>query len=184
MIAAFYILLFAGHLGVFDIIYFHWYRCRLNGRPECQREVLWHTVRHLVYAAQFIAVANLRFHGWALLILALLYSMDVFIAWSDVLEETASRRAQGGLPSGEYFMHIVLSLLIGAYFVTVIQAVWPDRLLPIGVVIDPPRVPSILRIYMTVMGVTAIGAFFKDMAGWLRFRRISLRAKAQRVEVV
>jgi hypothetical protein len=176
MAAAFYILLFAGHLGVFDIIYFHWYRCRLNGRPECQREVFWHTVRHLIYATQFIVVANLRFHGFALLVLGWIYALDVFIAWSDVLEETASRRKQGGLPRGEYFMHTVLSLLIGAYFVAVIQAVWPDRLLPTGLVIDPPPVPFILRAYMTLMGVTAIGAFSKDLAGWLRFRRLPISA--------
>ncbi|MFL5347766.1 MAG: hypothetical protein ACJ8AT_23505 [Hyalangium sp.] len=55
-----------GLLGAFDVVYFHIYRCRLHLRPECQREVLWHTVRHLVYALQFVWVAHLRFHGAAL----------------------------------------------------------------------------------------------------------------------
>jgi hypothetical protein len=182
--AAFYMLLLAGHLGVFDVIYFHWYRCRLNSRLECQREVFWHTVRHLVYASQFIIIANFRFHGIALLFLAALYALDVIVAWSDVWEETASRKVQGGLPQGEYFMHIVLSLLIGAYIVTVIRAVWPDRLLPAGFVVDPPAVPLILRMYMTVMGIAAIGAFFKDIAGWLRMRRmIAARAGSKEAEV-
>lgn len=63
MVAAFYLLLVAGHLGFFDVIYFHHLRCRLQDRPQCQREVLWHTLRHLVYACQFVAIANLRFYG-------------------------------------------------------------------------------------------------------------------------
>ncbi len=63
MAAAFYLLLVIGHLGFFDVLYFHIYRCGLHRRPECQREVFWHTMRHFVYGAQFLAIANLRFHG-------------------------------------------------------------------------------------------------------------------------
>jgi len=37
-------------------------------------------------------------------LLVILYGADVFIAWSDVWEETVSRRDQGGLPRAEYFM--------------------------------------------------------------------------------
>lgn len=171
MSAAFYVLLVAGHIGVFDVIYFHQHRCRLNERPECQREVFWHVIRHAIYASQFIIIANVRFHGAALLLLATLYAVDVFVAWSDVLEETSSRGQLGGLPRGEYFMHIVLSLMIGCYLTLVVQAVWPDRLLPTAIVIDPPPVPFVLRAYMTLMGVTAFCVFFRDLYGWLRFRR-------------
>jgi len=173
MESAFYLILVVGHLGVFDVLYFHQYRCRLQERPECQREVFWHTVRHAVYGSQFLIIANLRFHGAALALLALVYLADVVVAWSDVLEETKSRRNQGGLPSGEYFMHIVLSLLIGCYFILVGQAVWADRLLPTAIVVDPPRVPFILRAYMTFMGVCAFGAFTVDSFRWLNFRKRS-----------
>src|SRR5207245_10365160 len=62
MVAAFYLLLSVGALGFFDVLYFHGVKCRLAERPDCQREVLWHTARHLVYASQFAVVANLRFH--------------------------------------------------------------------------------------------------------------------------
>lgn len=179
MVTAFYLLLIAGMLGAFDVAWFHIYRTRLAQRPECQREVLWHTVRHAVYGAQFLWVANLRFHGGALLLVALLYALDVFIAWSDVLEEPASRKSQGGLPRGEYFMHVVLSLLIGAYLLQVAQTVWPDRLLPTAIVIDPPAVPSPLRALMTVMGVTAFGLFAHDLRAWFAFRARSSAARAE-----
>lgn len=104
-----------------------------------------------VYGTQFVVIANLRFHGAALILLALLYAADVIVAWSDVLEETSSRRGQGGLPGGEYFMHVVLSLLIGCYFILVWQAAWPDRLIATAIVVDPPNVPFALRVYMSLI---------------------------------
>ena len=124
---SFYLLLIIAHLGVLDVIYFHNYKCKLHLRPECQREVFWHVWRHLIYALQFIWIANFRFHGFALVLLGVLYFFDIFIAWADVLEENKSRAAQGGLPRGEYFMHVVLSLLVGAYLINTFQIVWADR---------------------------------------------------------
>ena len=125
----------------------------------------------MIYALQFLIVANLRFHGAVLFALFAIYALDVYVAWSDVWEETGSRQPQGGLPRGEYFMHIVLSLLIGAYLLSVVQAVWPDRLLPTDIVVDPPPVPAVLRGLMSFMGVAAAGFFVHDMLRWLRFRR-------------
>ena len=171
MVAAFYLLLVIGHIGLFDVLYFHYYRCALHTRPECHREQFWHLVRHVIYGLQFLIIANLRFHGAALLFLVVLYGADVLIAWSDVWEETISRRSQGGLPRAEYFMHIVLSLLVGAYILLVGQNVWPDRLLAAGIVMDPPAVPGVFRLYMTGMGVCAFFAFAHDLAGWLRMGR-------------
>jgi hypothetical protein len=171
MAASFYILLVIGHLGAFDVIYFHWYRCRLNERVECHREVLWHTARHLIYAGQFLAIANLRFHGAALLLLAALYAADVFIAWADVWEETQSRKPQGGLPRGEYFMHIVLSVLVGVYLAATWSVAWGDRGLPAAIVYAPPDVPLLLRLYMSGMGLFGLFMFARDLNGWLRFRR-------------
>ena len=169
METSFYLLLIIAHLGVFDVLYFHIYKCRLHLRPECRREVFWHIWRHLIYALQFIWVANFRFHGAALALLAVLYFFDVFIAWSDVLEENRSRAPQGGLPRGEYFMHVVLSLLVGLYMMATFQAIWSDRVLETAIVYAPPGVPPALRIYMTAMGVIALGNFAYDFYKWLSF---------------
>jgi hypothetical protein len=169
METSFYLLLIIAHLGAFDVLYFHIYKCKLHLRPECRREVFWHVWRHLIYALQFVWVANFRFHGWALAALAALYFCDVFIAWSDVLEENRSRASQGGLPRGEYFMHIVLSLLVGLYMMATFQAIWSDYQLPSAVVYAPPQVPAILRIYMTAMGVIAFVNFVYDLYKWIVF---------------
>jgi len=169
METSFYLLLIIAHLGVFDVLYFHIYKCKLHLRPECRREVFWHIWRHLIYGLQFVWVANFRFHGLALALLAALYFCDVFIAWADVLEENRSRAPQGGLPRGEYFMHIVLSLLVGIYMMATFQAVWGDRSLETAIVYSPPEVPQVLRIYMTAMGIVAFGNFAYDFYKWLRF---------------
>ena len=167
METSFYLLLLIAHLGAFDVVYFHIYKCRLHERPECRREVFWHVCRHLIYALQFVWIANFRFHGWALLLLAALYAADVIVAWADVLEETESRRAQGGLPRGEYFMHVALSVLIGLYLMATFQAVWPDRALDTAIALAPPDVPFGLRLYMTGMGIVAFLVFIWDLRVWI-----------------
>jgi len=176
MTAAFYLLLAIGLLGAFDVLYFHTWRGRLQERAECQREVLWHTVRHLIYGLQFLWVPHLRFQGLALGLLAVLYASDVFVAWADVWEERDSRAPQGGLPRGEYFMHVVLSVLVGLYLMSIFHAVWPERLLPTGVRVDPPAVPVALRTLMTVMGVVALASFARDLFRWRAFRRVPVAA--------
>lgn len=170
METSFYLLLIIAHFGVFDVLYFHIYKCKLHLRPECRREVFWHVCRNLIYALQFIWVANFRFHGAALILLFALYVCDVFVAWADVLEETESRKAQGGLPRGEYFMHVALSVLIGTYLMATFQSVWSDRNLETAIVYAPPQIPAVLQIYMTAMGVVAVGVFFYDLYKWLNFR--------------
>jgi hypothetical protein len=176
---SFYLLLIIAHLGAFDVLYFHIYKCKLHLRPECHREVFWHVCRHLIYAIQFVWVANFRFHGWALAFLFVLYGADVFIAWADVWEETASRKAQGGLPRGEYFMHVVLSVLVGLYMMATFQAVWGDRNLETAIVFAPPQVPFLLKIYMTAMGIIAFGNFLYDMYKWLNFDKNTKAIEAE-----
>jgi len=125
----------------------------------------------LIYALQFLWVANLKLHGAALVALPLLYGADVFVAFSDVWEETKSRRSLGGLPRGEYLMHIVLSVLVGIYLCCVASAVWPDRALAAEVVLAPPAVPGVLRAVMTLMAAGAFVAFAHDLSKWFAFRR-------------
>jgi hypothetical protein len=180
MVAAFYVLLALIHLGVFDVLYFHIYQCRLDTRPESHREVLWHTIRYGLYGLQTLFVANFRFYGAALLILAAVYGFDIFIALIDIWQEPASRESQGGIPRGEYFMHIVMSMIVGGYMTLVFQAVWRDYALPTHIVLLPPAVPALLRTYMNVLSAGAFGAFFIDLYRWLTFnRRVTSQSLAQ-----
>jgi hypothetical protein len=144
MLAATVLLVLIGLLGAFDIAYFHTYRGRLVERPESKREAWLHVARGFVYALQFLAVPNLRLTGGFYGLLVVVFVLDVGVAVADVLEEPRSRAKQGGLSGGEYLMHIVLSVLVGAMLSNLVSATasWPFE--PSGFVYEP-HAPAWLR---------------------------------------
>ncbi len=151
MTTATLLLLVLGLLGAFDIAWFHTYKGRLVTRPECQREAWIHIARGVVYAAQFLCVPNLRFTGAAYALWLVLFGADVTVAWLDAREEPRSRAAQGGLSGGEYVMHLVLSVCVGALLHAVFSTTWGDWRLPTGVL--GSDVPETLRLLAGGMAV-------------------------------
>ena len=154
------LLLVIGLLGAFDIAYFHWHRCGLGRRPESRTEVWIHVARGLIYAAQLAVVPTVRFGGAWYAAFVTLFIADVAIALLDVAVEPASRRSQGGLPPGEYFMHIVLSVLAGAYLHALAGATSGWSKLPTAIT-WAPAAPLPLRLTLGVMaaGCLAVAAF-------------------------
>ena len=141
MTSATYLLLVIGLLGALDIAWFHTWRGRLVLRPEARREAWIHVARGFCYAAQLALIPNLRFTGTWYLAFASLVVIDVAIAVADVLEEPRARAAQGGLSGGEYLMHIVLSVLVGAYLYAVFSssAAWWQE--PAALTLEPSAPP-------------------------------------------
>ena len=158
----FYLLLLIGHLGVFDIVYFHNYKCKLHEQKFARSEVIVHTIRHLVYALQFFYVANFRAFGAAIWLIVFLIVIDTVIAFWDTWIEDGARKALGKLPKGEYFMHILLSLLVGSYLTLLIQVLIVDVNKNSAFLYLPPSVPKYLIYYMTLMGVLAVLMFILD----------------------
>lgn len=156
MHTASFLLLVIGALGAFDIAFFHMHRAKLLGRVECRREVLVHVVRGFVYAAQFLVVPNVRFTGaWGLALVAL-FTVDATVAALDVLAEPASRKEQGGLPAGEYFMHVLLSVLVGVMLHAVFAEAWAARFLPSSIELAP-NAPLAVRLVAFAMAVGSAG---------------------------
>jgi hypothetical protein len=114
-----------------------------------------HVARSVVYAMLFAIVPNVRLTGAFYAAFVLLLVIDVAVAAIDVALEPASRRAQGGLRPGEYFMHIVLSVLAGAYLHAMASSTAAWRTLPTAVTFEP-HAPPLLRVALAVM---ALGAF-------------------------
>src|SRR5262249_53190061 len=109
-----------------------------------------------------------------------LFVADVGIALTDVAIEPASRRSQGGLPPGEYFMHIVLSILAGAYLHTIAVASLPWATLPAGVA-WAPAAPLPLR---AGLGVMAIGCFLVAAGeAWVLLPRRPVEARPRPLHV-
>lgn len=155
MLTASILLLVIGVLGAFDVAFFHVHRGRLVERDECRAEAWIHVARGPVYALQFALLPNLRFGGaWAYALFAL-FAIDVVVAALDVFVEPASRRAQGGLSGGEYAMHVLLSVLVGALLHTALQAALEWRSLPTAITIEP-HAPWSLRAVLLIMAASVL----------------------------
>lgn len=98
-------------LAAIDGVYLHLWRLRLHERPECRREHLLHTARALLFPAGLTLVYGYAATGsWLLLGLLVVAADTALEAW-DTFEEPESRRALGGLSSGEALLHLVLVTL-------------------------------------------------------------------------
>jgi hypothetical protein len=127
-------------------------------------EVAIHVARGVVYALQMALVPNVRFAGAWYAAFVALFAADVAIAIADVLVEPASRRSQGGLPAGEYLMHVVLSVIVGAYLHALAQGTLPWAQMPTAIA-WAPAAPFALRAALAGMAATCLGvAIFEGLA--------------------
>jgi len=166
MLTACVLLLTIGLLGAFDVFYFHHHRARLGERPDTRTEAWIHVIRGPVYVLQFLLVPNIRFEGAAFGLVVALFCADAAVAVADVLCEPASRRAQGGLPGGEYLMHIVLSVLVGAYLHAYFASSngWLARTADVRYA---PQVPDGLRLALAVLAAGCTLQTLRELCGLL-----------------
>src|SRR5213593_4797619 len=109
-----YILFLLGCLGAADIALFHSVAHGIRSHPESAGELITHSLRGPTYAALFALIPNFVMQGsfaWGLLAL---FVFDVAISIWDFWLEQGSRRFLGGLPSGEYVLHMFMAIFFGA----------------------------------------------------------------------
>jgi hypothetical protein len=99
-----------GPLSMIDGVYLHLVRYRLWARRESRREHLLHTLRAFLFIPVALFVLS-GATGAAFVIGMVALAIDQLVELFDVIEENASRREIGGLPRGEYALHIVLVTL-------------------------------------------------------------------------
>jgi hypothetical protein len=176
------LLLVVGLLGAFDIVYFHWHRCGLGRRAESRTEVWIHVARGLIYAVQLAVVPSVRCTGAWYGPFVAIFVADVGIAMSDVVVEPASRRSQGGLPAGEYLMHMVLAVLAGAYLhaVAVGTSGWAE--LPTAIT-WAPAAPGALRAALGVMAACCLAVAAYEALGLRNGATPALRSCRDRIVV-
>src|SRR5262245_40941283 len=114
METATYTLFLLGCLGAADIALFHSIAHGIRSHPESVRELLTHSLRGPTYAALFVLIPNCEMHGWFAWALIGLFVFDVAISILDFSLEQESRRLLGGLPSGEYVLHMLMGIAFGA----------------------------------------------------------------------
>ena len=97
-------------LGLFDILFHHELTERLSWRPTAARELALHALRNALYAAVFLTLAWVEWHGPLAWVFALVLLVELAITLTDFIEEDRSRL----LPPSERVTHALLALTYGA----------------------------------------------------------------------
>ncbi len=109
-------LLAFGTIGAIDEFFYHNLKFNLLERSQSYIENLLHTVRLLLYAFIYFFIANVELYGNFVFILAMLMILDIIVGYGDIIVEKESRKDLGGLPTGEYLLHMSLSGALGAFY--------------------------------------------------------------------
>lgn len=151
-----YVLFVLGILGATDIAVYHSFAHGIRHHPNSRSELVVHSLRGPTYAALFILVPNVQMRGYFFWCLVAMLFVDTVISIVDFALERRSRQFIGGLPSGEYVLHMLIAMLFGSLVTSIWMSVNRWSSMPTELVYAPADVPWILR---TVMGVMAILVF-------------------------
>lgn len=100
------LLTIVGTVGAIDVLYYHLYRFRLYAQPSSVAEEVTHLVRNAVFISLLLVCDQPATRPWAQIAFGL-FALDLANGVIDVLLERNSRAPLGGLPSGEYLVHIL-----------------------------------------------------------------------------
>lgn len=171
MEAATYILFLLGCLGATDILLYHSVSHGIRSHHDSRFELMVHSLRGPTYAALFLLVPNVALHGGFFWLLIGIFVFDVCISLGDFIIERASREFFGGLPTGEYVLHIILAMLFGALVTSVFYGVGGWAALPTHISYEPAAVPGLLRAVMAVMAIFVLGSGAMDALSAVRLTR-------------
>jgi hypothetical protein len=104
----------ASTIGAVDVFYFHLYKLKLYRQPSSVVEELTHLAGYgsfLALAAAMVAPGDPAARRDLVAVLVGLYLVVTVV---DVLTERSSRAPLGGLPTGEYLLHILIVFGFGA----------------------------------------------------------------------
>jgi hypothetical protein len=166
-----YLLFAIGLLGAADILFFHTLGQRLHGHAPARAELVTHFLRGPTYALLFLAVPNVACQGAWFWALALLLAFDLAISVADFWLEPESRRALGGLPRGEYLLHVLIAMLFGALVFAVLREGASARHAPTALVWIEHGPPPALRLALAAMAPGVLWSGIRDLAAARRLGR-------------
>ena len=171
MEVATYILFVLGVLGATDILLYHSVAHGIRSHHDSRLELMLHSLRGPTYAALFILVPNFAMQGAFFWLLIGIFVFDVCISLGDFVIERASREFFGGLPTGEYVLHVVLAMLFGALVTSVFYSVGQWATMPTRLAYEPAAVPGALRALMVFMAVLVLASGAMDLVAVMRLGR-------------
>ncbi len=179
MEVATYILLVLGICGALDILLYHSVAHGIRSHPDSRQELIIHSLRGPTYAALFLLIPNVALHGVFFWLLLGLFVLDVGISVWDFAIERDSRALLGGLPSGEYVLHMVIAMLFGALVTSVCLSAGEWTRLPSRLVYAPADVPVWLRAVMAGMSLVVLYSGLLDLIAACRLSKLARQAAAR-----
>jgi hypothetical protein len=167
------LLLVLGAAGATDIALFHKRAQDLHSHPPARAELVTHFLRGPTYAVLFVAIPNFTFAGGAAWGLLGVLAFDLAISVADFWLEPASRAGRGGLPRGEYLLHVLMAMVFGALVTVVIYETGPQLAAPTALHWHD-GVPVWLR---AVLAMMAIGVFASGLSDLRAVRRLAQRPR-------
>jgi len=169
MTAATWILFVLGLLGATDIVCYHTLSHGIRKHPDCRTELLPHALRGPTYALLFAVVPNFALYGAWFWALGALLLFDLGLSVWDFAIERRSRARLGGLPTGEYELHVAMGILFGA-FVALVLADGGAQAAQATAIVWRPLGPDLLRWILGAMAVGVLGSGVLDAVAWWRLR--------------
>jgi hypothetical protein len=169
MIASNYLLLLLGILGGIDILLYHSISHGIRTHVDSRFELMTHALCGPTYMTLFLVVPNLETHGWWAIALGLLLVLDFAISVTDFALERKSRAELGGLPSGEYVLHMMIAMAFGAFVMALAPtlALWMAE--PSGFVFNIDSSAQWLR---AVLAIFAAGVFCSGTMDFMALIRL------------
>lgn len=146
MTVAFYMLSLAGAIGAFDVFYYHMWTCRLFERKESAAENVTHAIRALLFSVFFTVIMHVDARGSWWWLYVVVCAAEMLNSMLDTYLEKSSRADQGGLPNGEYCLHVVLSVLIGGVMVAMVSSAWAQSGEPTSIAWRPSTLPPMFAL--------------------------------------
>lgn len=178
MEAATWILFALGCLGAADIAIFHSVAHGIRTHPDSTMELVTHSLRGPTYAALFVLIPNCVMEGMYAWLLLGLFVFDFAISIWDFSLEARSRRFLGGLPNGEYVLHIVIAMLFGALATLVSSNLNKWIQAPTRLAYEPVQVPWQLRGIMMAMALLVLYSGVQDAIAAVKLSRLPKRCDA------
>ncbi len=171
-----YILFVLGCLGAADIALYHSVAHGIRSHPDAARELVTHSLRGPTYAALFVLIPNFVMQGlfaWGLLVL---FAVDVGISMWDFSLEQGSRRFLGGLPSGEYVLHMLIAMVFGGLVASFLYCAGDWFSAATRLAYAPAGVPGFVRLTLAIMAVLVLVSGLQDAKAALRLKALTSRS--------
>jgi hypothetical protein len=169
-----YILFLLGCLGAVDIAVYHSVAHSIRSHADSLGELVTHSLRGPTYAALFLLIPNFELHGLFAWGLMALFVFDVGISIWDFSLEQGSRRFLGGLPSGEYVLHMLMAIVFGALVTSILCFGHRRFAAPTSLIYAPTAAPVILRIVLSIMAAAVLVSGIQDAVAAFRLKKLAV----------